>query len=70
MRRYCTSIFEVTGLEDGQVAMTELWGLDDTGELVPQHALSTDAPPAHGPPGLGLDRRRLGRRPARRRSSR
>ena len=41
VRRYCTSICEVTGLEDGQVAMTELWGLDDSGELVPQHALST-----------------------------
>lgn len=41
VRRYCTSISEVTGLEDGQVAMTELWGLDDAGSLVPQHALSS-----------------------------
>ena len=41
VRRYCTSISEVTGLEGGQVAMTELWGLDDTGQLVAQHALST-----------------------------
>ena len=41
VRRYCTSICEVTGLEDGQVAMTELWGLNDRGELVPQHALSS-----------------------------
>ncbi len=40
VRRYCTSICEVTGLEDGQVAMTELWGLNERGELVPQHALS------------------------------
>jgi pilus assembly protein CpaF len=42
MRRYCTSIVEVTGLEDGHVAMTELWGLDDTGRLAPQHSLSSD----------------------------
>ena len=42
MRRYCTSIVEVTGLEDGHVAMTELWGLDDNGRLLPQHSLSTD----------------------------
>jgi pilus assembly protein CpaF len=42
LRRYCTSIVEVTGLEDGRVATTELWGLNDAGELVPQHALSMD----------------------------
>jgi len=41
-RRYCTSITEVTGLEDGHVATTELWGLDDHMRLVPQHALSAD----------------------------
>lgn len=41
VRRYVTSISEVTGLHEGQVAMTELWGLDDTGRLVPQHALSS-----------------------------
>ena len=41
VRRYCTSICEVTGLEDGQVAMTELWGLNERGQLVPQHALSS-----------------------------
>ncbi|MDQ3544660.1 MAG: Flp pilus assembly complex ATPase component TadA [Actinomycetota bacterium] len=40
LRRYVTSIIEVTGLEDGHVAATELWGLDDSGELVPRHALS------------------------------
>jgi pilus assembly protein CpaF len=40
LRRYCTSILEVTGLEDGHVSATELWGLDDTGQLVPKHALS------------------------------
>lgn len=42
VRRYCTSIVEVTGLEDGHVSMTELWGLDDAEQLVPRHALSTD----------------------------
>ena len=42
IRRYCTSILEVTGLEDGQVAATELWGLNAFGQLVPKHALSTD----------------------------
>lgn len=41
VRRYVTSICEVTGLQDGQVAMTELWGLDGSGRLVPQHALSS-----------------------------
>jgi len=40
LRRYCTSIVEVTGLEDGKVATTELWGLDGDGHLVPRHALS------------------------------
>ena len=42
MRRYCTSVVEVTGLEESHVAMTELWGLDDRGELVPQHSLSAE----------------------------
>lgn len=42
MRRYCTSIVEVTGLEDGHVSMTELWGVDDADRLVPRHALSAD----------------------------
>ena len=41
MRRYCTSILEVTGLEDGHVSATELWGLNEAGELVPRNALST-----------------------------
>jgi Flp pilus assembly CpaF family ATPase len=41
LRRYCTSIVEVTGLEEGRVATTELWGLDDTGRLVPRHGLSS-----------------------------
>jgi Flp pilus assembly CpaF family ATPase len=40
LHRYCTSIVEVTGLEDGHVSATELWGLDDSGRLVPKHALS------------------------------
>ena len=35
MRRYCTSIVEVTGLEEGRVATTELWSLDRAGRLVP-----------------------------------
>jgi Flp pilus assembly CpaF family ATPase len=42
VRRYCTSVTEVTGLEDGHVAMTELWGLDDTGHLVAQHVPSAE----------------------------
>jgi hypothetical protein len=41
LRRRCTSICEVTGLEGGRVAMTELWGLDPDGTLVPKHALSS-----------------------------
>ena len=68
VRRYCTSICEVTGLEDGQVAMTELWGLDERGQLVPAARLVSIAPPIHGPPGLVMDRGRLGRRSARRRA--
>ena len=42
LRRYCTSIIEVTGLEDGHVSTTELWGLNDGGDLVAKHALSSD----------------------------
>jgi hypothetical protein len=34
LRRYCTSIVEVTGLEEGRVATTELWSLDRAGRLV------------------------------------
>ena len=41
MRRYCTSIVEVTGLDEGRVATTELWGLDAERRLVPRHALSS-----------------------------
>jgi Flp pilus assembly CpaF family ATPase len=41
LRRYCTSIVEVTGLDDGRVTTTELWGLDGAGNLVPRHALSS-----------------------------
>jgi len=41
LRRYCTSIVEVTGLDDGHVSTTELWGLDGHGHLVPKHAVST-----------------------------
>lgn len=42
LRRYCTSIVEVTGdLENGRVSMTELWGLGPDGELEPKHALSS-----------------------------
>ena len=40
VRRYCTSIVEVTGLEDARVSTTELWGLDGDGRLVPRHGLS------------------------------
>jgi len=42
MRRYCTSILEVTGYEDGHLAATELWGLDDGGRLIPKHAMSAE----------------------------
>ena len=31
LRRYCTSIVEVTGLEEGRVTATELWSLDRAG---------------------------------------
>jgi pilus assembly protein CpaF len=41
LRRYCTSIVEVTGLDDGRVSTTELWGLDGAGSLVPRHPLSS-----------------------------
>lgn len=41
LRRYCTSIVEVTGLDAGRVSTTELWGLDAAGDLVPRHALSS-----------------------------
>ena len=41
LRRYCTSIVEVTGLEDGRVSTTELWGLDRAGDLVPRNAISS-----------------------------
>lgn len=41
LRRYCTSIVEVTGLEDARVSTTELWSLDGGGRLLPRHALST-----------------------------
>jgi len=42
MRRYATSIVEVTGeLEGDRVAMTELWGLDAAGTTIePTHPLS------------------------------
>lgn len=36
LRRYCTSIVEVTGLEAGRVAMTELWA-DGPRGLEPRH---------------------------------
>ena len=42
IHRYCTSVLEVTGMENGQVSATELWGLDEHGQLVPKHALSID----------------------------
>lgn len=41
LRRYCTSIVEVTGLDGGRVGTTELWGLDHGGHLVPAHAVSS-----------------------------
>ena len=40
LRRSCTSIVEVNGLEQGRVTTTELWGLGPGGELEPTHALS------------------------------
>ena len=40
LHRYCTSIVEITGLEGGRVAMTELWGLGADG-LEPRHPPST-----------------------------
>jgi len=40
LRRYCTSIVEVTGLADGRVTTTELWAQGSRG-LEPVHALST-----------------------------
>jgi pilus assembly protein CpaF len=42
MRRYATSIVEVTGeLEGDRVAMTEVWGLDAAGTTIePKHPLS------------------------------
>lgn len=40
VRRFCTSVVEVTGFEDGKLAATELWGLDEHGELVATNALS------------------------------
>lgn len=40
LRRHCTSIVEITGLESGRVSMTELWGLGPDGALEPKHALS------------------------------
>lgn len=41
LHRSCTSIVEVTGLEQGRVATTELWGLGAGGDLEPVHALSS-----------------------------
>lgn len=41
LRRTCTSIVEVTGLEQGRVTTTELWGLGPDGAVEPRHALST-----------------------------
>jgi hypothetical protein len=41
LHRSCTSIVEVTGLEQGRVATTELWGIGASGELEPVHALSS-----------------------------
>jgi Flp pilus assembly CpaF family ATPase len=40
LRRTCTSISEVTGLEAGRVTTTELWGVGSGGELEPRHAIS------------------------------
>ena len=50
MRRFCTSIVEVNGIEDGQLATTELWRLDADERLVAVNAPSASS------------RRRLARR--------
>jgi pilus assembly protein CpaF len=42
-QRFATSVVEVTGIEGGHVSMTELWGLNDSNELVPRAALSTNS---------------------------
>jgi pilus assembly protein CpaF len=41
LRRYCTSVLEVTGLEDGHVSATELWSRDADGEMLPRNPLSS-----------------------------
>ena len=62
LRRHCTSIVEVTGLDDGRVTTTELWGLDGAGHLVPRHARVVDAPGPTRPGRLGLEPAWLGAR--------
>ena len=62
LRRYCTSIVEVTGLDDGRVSTTELWGLDGAGQLVPRHAAVVAASRAARSRRVGLEPARLGAR--------
>lgn len=50
IRRFCTSIVEVNGIEGDQLSTTELWGLDADEQLVPINAPSSE------------NRRRLARR--------
>ena len=62
IRRYCTSVLEVTGLENGQVSATELWGLDEHRPARAQARLvDREAGPA-GPPRLGTGPATAGRR--------
>ncbi len=60
LRRYCTSIVEVTGLDQGRVGTTELWGLDNTGQLVPQARAVERSSRADGSQRVGLEHQRLG----------
>ena len=60
LRRYCTSIVEVTGLDDGRVSTTELWGLDGARQPRAPPRAVVAAPRATGPGGVGLERQRLG----------
>ena len=60
LRRYCTSIVEVTGLDDGRVSTTELWGLDAAGDARAATRPVVGAPRAAGPGGVGLERAAAG----------
>ncbi len=56
LRRCCSSIVEVTGLDDGRVATTELWSLHCAGRLVP--ASCTVTVRVDGPADRSVGRRR------------